>query len=442
MNVQLEQKPNCQVNLHFEIPSEEVASQRKEVTKEFLRYTRIPGFRPGKAPAHVVETRFASEIAKELEKRVVSDSIKKAINEHKLRVLQVQEVNHVNFGEDKSMSFTASVITSPEFELPDYKNLEVELPDAKVSDEDVERMIENLREQQADFPDVEGRGLDWGDFVVIDYAATVEGKPAEEKYPALPRPLRGGRNFWVRMDEKTFLPGFCDQLLGAKPEESRTFEIEVPSDHPVEELRGAKLHYDVRAVAVKTRALPELTDEFAQRTHIADTMEALREEVRKGITANAEREYEMRKRDGAVRQLLSKVECELPTQMLRAEIDSVLRDIVSENQSRGIGEDEIRAHEQELIGAAQLSARERLRSTFLLLRIAEQENLKVTEQDLVERVQDMSARYNVTFDKMVKDLRKREALPMLQEQILCRKALDLIASNVTVRPKLEAPATA
>ena len=340
------------------------------------------------------------------------------------------------------MSFTATVITSPEFELPDYSNLQVELPEAKVSDEDIDRMIDNLREQQADFPDVEGRGIEWGDFVVMDYAATVEGAPAEEKYPALPRPLRGGRNFWVKVDESSFLPGFCEKLLGAKPEEDRAFDIEIAADHAIEELRGAKLHYTVRVIAIKSRVLPELTDEFAKRTHIAETVEALREEIRKGMTANAEREYEMRKRDGAVRQLLSKVDYELPTQMLRSEIDSVLRDIVSENQSRGISEEEIRAHEQELIGAAQLSARERLRSTFLLLRIAEKENLKVTEQDLVERVQDMSARYNVTFDKMVKDLRKREALPMLQEQILCRKALDLIASNVTVRPPSEAAATA
>ncbi|MEO6055018.1 MAG: hypothetical protein ABIP97_13505, partial [Chthoniobacterales bacterium] len=155
----------------------------------------------------------------------------------------------------------------------------------------------------------------------------------------------------------------------------------------------------------------------------------------------AEREFEDGKRNGALQQLLAKIECEFPTQMLRNEMEAVLRDIVQENQGRGVAEDEIRKHEQELVGMANQTARERLRSTFFLLRVAEKENLKVSEEELAQQVAGMAMRYKVTFDKMVKDLRKRNAIPMIQEQILCRKALDLIAANVTVLEPKNAPAT-
>ncbi|MEO6847518.1 MAG: trigger factor [Chthoniobacterales bacterium] len=442
MNVQVETKPNCTAILHVELPSNRVEKEWAAVAKDFQRQARIPGYRPGKAPNAIVETRFAKEIKEELTRKLVSDVLREAIREKNLRVLNIEGVNHVDIADDKSMRFSATVTTSPEFTLPEYSKLEVEVAKRQVSPEDVEKTLQNLREQYADFQDVEGRSVKWDDFIVISYTGAIDGKPLEEVHPDVPRPLRAARNFWLRMAPETTIKGFCEALEGANVDETRKFQIEIPADFGMQPLQGAKIDYEVQVHGIKNRILPELDDAFASRIIPEKSLADIRQQIETEMSLSAEREYEDAKRNGALKQLLANIDCELPAQMLRNEMESILGDIVRENQVRGVAEDEIRKHQQELVGVANQTARDRLRSTFFLLRVAEKENLKVAEEELIQQISGMATRYKVTFDKMVKDLRKRNAISLIQEQILCRKALDLIASNVTVLEPKNAPAPA
>ena len=139
---------------------------------------------------------------------------------------------------------------------------------------------------------------------------------------------------------------------------------------------------------------------------------------------------------------MERVDCELPAPVVEKEMEGILREIVRDNQVRGISDDEIRKHQDELIGAAQRGARERVRGNFLLLRIAEKENLTITEEDVSRRVLEMAARYQIPVGKLVKDLERRNGFGPLREQILIGKALDLLAANVRVRESSSEPATA
>jgi trigger factor len=185
--------------------------------------------------------------------------------------------------------------------------------------------------------------------------------------------------------------------------------------------------------AINTKSLPELDDALAEKIEPGTTAEQLAQKVRERLEKLAEAQFEDAKRQAAVRYLLEKVDCELPAPVVQKELDSILHDIVRENQVRGISDDEIKKHENELIGVAHQGAKDRVRSNFLLLRIAEKENLKVTEEDLSRRVLEMAARHGIPFAKLIKDLQRREGFGALREQILIGKALDLLAANVTVR---------
>src|SRR5438093_9165098 len=154
MNVQVDQLPNCIATLRIEVPAEKVSAERESIAKDYARHAKIPGYRPGKAPRTAIEKKFQKEIREELEKRLLSDATREAIKEKNLRVLQIANVEDVEIAADKPMSFTVTVVTAPEFELPDYKNIPVELKPNEVSDDEINESLENLRNQYADFSDI------------------------------------------------------------------------------------------------------------------------------------------------------------------------------------------------------------------------------------------------------------------------------------------------
>src|SRR5436853_4680285 len=158
MKVQVEKQPESVSTLRIELPPEEVAKEWDVIANSFARFAKIPGYRPGKAPRSVIEKRFRKEIQDEVTKKLVSKSYHDAIEQKKLRVASLTNLEDVQFGEDRSMRFQATVVTAPEFKLPEYKNIPVELPDTKVTEAEIEARLERLRDQSADFVDVQGRG--------------------------------------------------------------------------------------------------------------------------------------------------------------------------------------------------------------------------------------------------------------------------------------------
>lgn len=432
MNVTVEQLPNCLATLKIELPAAKVASTRDAIVGEYSKVAKLPGYRPGKAPRAVVERKYKKEIKEELERKLLGDSTRQAIAEQKLRVLQIANVEDVTFAEGQPLSFTATVVTQPEFELPIYKGLLVSLKDATVGDAEIEESIENLREQAADFTDVEGRGAQMEDFVVVDYTGTIDGKPVHEVFPKAGKPLSGNEDFWIRMTPEAFFPGYTANLVDAKVGDARKFEVEVPSDFPVPGMPGQKIAYEVVLKGIKQKVLPALDDEFANTVAKGKTLAELREMAREELGRQKKSQVETEKRNELMRQLLAGVECELPTNLVRQETQRILSDIVRENQERGVAEEVLKQNEKELVGAAAVNARDRIKGTFVLMRIAEKEGIKVTREELWGRIAGMAQKYEMTFEKMAKELEKRGAMDQIGEEILSAKVLDFLASNASV----------
>lgn len=442
MNVVVESQPNCLVTLQVELPSDQVSKEWTNVTRDFQRQARIPGYRPGKAPQALVESRFAKDIKEQLTSKLLRESLNEAIREKNLRVLSVSQVDDVEIGEDRTMRYRATVLTEPEFDLPDYSSIHADITKENVTDESVQRWMDQLREPHATYTPVEGRSLAMGDYAVLTYAASLDGKPLAEAVPDSPAQLQGRRNAWILMDETSLLPGFCQAIVGMNVNEEKTISLELPADFTLSSLAGKKLEYAVSLHAINTKVLPEFDDALAEKIEAGTTADQLEKKVRDRLADLAEVHFLNTKRQAAVRYLLDRVDCELPAPVVEKEMGSILREIVRDNQVRGISDDEIRKHQDELIGAAQQGAKDRVRGNFLLLRVAEKEKLNVTEEDVTRRVIEMAARYEIPVGKLVKDLERRNGFGPLREQILIGKALDLLAVNVRVRESSSEPVKA
>jgi trigger factor len=432
MNVVVENLPNCLATLRVEVEPEKVSKTMEQLVRDFTQQAKIPGYRPGKAPRAVIEKRYKKEIREELEKKLLGDSTREAIAEKKLRVLQLAGVDDVQLGEDQKMSFTATVVTQPEFEVPEYKGLAIEAKSSEVTDKEIEESLENLREQAADFTDVPERGAAMDDFIVVDYEGTIGGEPVHKLFPKAGKPLSGNQDFWIRMTPEAFFPGFAAQLVDAKAGETREFEIEVPADFPVEGMPGQKIQYKVTLKAIKEKVLPPMDDAFANTIAKGKTLAELREMAREELGRQKAADVESSKRAGVMKQLLEKVECELPQGLVRQETQRILSDVVRENQARGVTEEVLKENEKELVGVAAQNARERLKGTFILLRIAEKEGLKVTREELFGRIATLAQKYEMSFEKMLKELEKRNAIDQISEEIVTAKALDFLISNASV----------
>ncbi len=437
MKIEVEKQPGSVSSLQIELPPEEVSKEWDAIANSFARFAKIPGYRPGKAPRSVIEKRFRKEIQDELTKKLVSKSYHEAIEQEQLRVASLANIEDVQLGDDKSMRFRATVVTAPEFELPEYKNIPVELPETEVSEAEIDAALERLRDQSADFVDVPERGLQIGDFAVIDFEGSSDGKPISEIAPQASKNLHGGKKFWLHLAPDNFLPKFCEQMVGQKPGETRTVNVEFAADFPMKELAGKRASYIVSVREIKEKVLPALDDDFASKLITGKTLADLRHMIEHDLAHEKEHGRERAKEGQVVKYLHERIQFELPPALLKNETRRVLAELVQRNRERGIPDEMLKDKEKELIESAAALAAHRLKTNFILHRIAERENIRASREDINAQMREAAVRYNVSVEKMRKELQEHDGLETFAEQILLGKTLDFLKANVSVAPAQE-----
>jgi trigger factor len=432
MKVEVEKQPGSVSKLQIELSPEEVAKEWDAIANSFARFAKIPGYRPGKAPRAVIDKRFRKEIQDELTKKLVSKSYHEAIKQEQLRVASLTNIEDIQFGEGKSMRFHATVVTAPEFELPDYQKIPVQLPETKVSDAEVEAALERLRDQSADFVDVPGRGLQMGDFAVIDFEGSVDAKPISEISPQASKNLQGGKKFWLHLAADNFLPKFCEQLIGQDAGETRLAIVEFPADFPVKELAGKKADYAVTLREIKEKVLPAIDDAFAAKLIPGKTLSDLRQTIEHDIEHAKQHDVERAKEAQILKYLHEHIQFELPPALLQNETRRALAELVQRNRERGVTDEMLKEKEKELIDGAAGVAAHRLKTNFILHRIAEREKIQAKKEDLDLRIRQEAARYDISPERMRKELQQKDALDDVAEQILLGKTLDFLKANVSI----------
>jgi len=429
VNVTVENLAPCKKLLRVEVDAQAVDEVFAAITKDFQKQASLPGFRPGKAPRELVAKKYEADIKAEAKRKLIGDAYRKALDEKKIAVVGYPDIEEIQFGRGQALQFAATIETAPEFQMPDYKGLRVKREVKSVTDADMERALELLRRQHTKFETV-AREAHPGDIAVVNYTGTCDGKPITDAAPTA-KGLAEQKNFWVDIGPEAFLPGFAEALTGAKAGDRRPVSVDFPADFVTKELAGRKGVFEIEIVEIKQKILPPIDDAFA-KLYGAESLEKLRAGVRRDLENELNYSQAKAIRTQVVRGLLDRVNFDLPETAVAQETRNAVYDIVRQNTKRGITREMIERQKEEIYSAATHNAKERVKLSFLIQRIAEKENLQVSQDEILKRAQSLATLYQIPLDKFLKDLQKRDGVPELYEQILHDKALDLLEKSAVI----------
>ena len=430
MNVTVENLAPCKKLLRVEVEATKVDEAFASVTKDFQKQASLPGFRPGKAPRDMVAKRFEEQIRSEVKEKLTREGYSAALKEKNINAVGYPDIEEIEFGQGQAYQFAATVETAPEFEIPEYKGLAAKKEKGQVTDADVERAINMLRDRQAKY-DVVTREVRENDIAVVNYNGTCEGKPITDLAPTA-RGITSKQNFWVEINKTSFIPGFADQLVGAKAGDKRTVNVDFPSDFVTPQLQGKKGTYEVEVVEVREKILPELNDELA-KSYGAESLDKLRAGVRTDLENELKHKQDRELRDQVVKGLLDKVQTELPESVVLQETRTLVYDVVSENQRRGVPSEVLEAQKEQIFASANLTAKDRVKASFLFRKIAEKEKINVSQDEAVQRVAALAHHYQMPTDKFIKELRKREGgINEIYDQLLNEKVVGFLVENAKI----------
>jgi len=429
VNVTVENLAPCKKLVRVEVDAKVVDETLDAITKNFQKQASLPGFRPGKAPRQLVVTKYGGEIKDEAKRKLIGDSYRPAMEEKKITAITSPDVEEIQFDRGQPLIFAATVETAPEFELPDYNGLPVKRETKTVTDADLDRALELLRGQQAKFETV-ARELRTGDVAVVNFTATTDGKALTEVAPTA-RGLTEQKGFWIDIAPGSFIPGFSEQLAGAKAADKRTVNIDFPADFVNKELAGKKAVYEVEIAEVKEKVLPAIDDALA-KTLGADDVEKLKIGVRHDLENELKYSQAKSLRGQIVRELLNRVTFDLPETAVATETRNAVYDIVHQNTQRGISRDLIEQQKNEIYSAAATSAKDRVKLAFIVQRIADKESIKVTQEEAIKRAQSLAMMYQMPFEQFLKDLQKRNGVNELYEQVQHEKVLEILEKNAKI----------
>jgi trigger factor len=413
----------------------EVAAEHKAVLAEYTKQARIPGFRPGKAPAALLLRQFGKGIADEFRQRVTGRAYRDGIKEAKLDALNVTAIDGGGdaLAPDAAATLAFTLDVRPSFDLPEYNGLPTEIAPVEPGDADVDAAIDGLRSERAEFK-VSTEPAKKGDYVKLSYEGSVDGKPVAELVPE--KQIYGKvPQTWEEVEgaHEGVIPGLGGHLAGVKGGDKKTVEINFPAAfEAAPALAGKTASYAVEVQEIRARELPALDAAFFKSQQVGN-LDALKAKVRDGLKSRKEHENRQRQRGQVQDALNARVDFETPLSLVEAETQSVLRNVIGENMRRGVPEEEFEKHKKELYDNAKLAAEKRVKTRLILAKIAEREKIEVSESDIDAFIYREAMMSRTTPEKLVKEITgDRERLSAVQQSIIFDKTLDLLVSKAAV----------
>ena len=430
MKTELTDVSQTRKEILIEIDQAQVQSAFDSISDQFSKRANVPGFRPGHAPRSVIRTRYKSEIANEVLRELLPDAVTNAINEHSLNAIgepdvQLEDAETINHLGEQPLKVKVGVEVLPEIKLEDYKGLEVTRRTRPITDEDVERTIESWREASAAMTPVEDRPSELGDTVTIN----ARGKPVDE--PELEE-LKVD-DVEVELGGRNVQPEFTENLIGVKPDDTKTFIVDYPADFSTPTLAGKKMEYVMDVTAVRRRELPEIDDEWAKSVgEEFESLDALKAKIREDLEMRAKAESEDRLRGELLKKLIEIHQFEVPQSFVDKQtnyrFESVLRDMMA----RGI---DPRTQQVNWEGAREemkVQAQDDVRATILMERIAEAENITVSNEEVEAEIEAMAQMSRQPVEQLRAALTKNGGERSIAQRLRNRKALDLLVENARI----------
>jgi trigger factor len=429
--VGVQEESPTRTTLEIEVPAEEVEKTFQAVTRAYAKRAAIPGFRKGHVPEAVVAKKFSGEIREDVLEHVLPAALASAVEEKKLAVLGRPRIEALTWDPPGPVRFTARLDVKPSIDPGDYRGIPVADVSTEPGEDEVDRVLEHLREGHAEFHPIEGRAAAPGDFAVADVAGTFVEilEPGQN-----PRTFRDEK-LTLEVGHADSMPEINEALRGALPGQTQKFRKSFPEDFPNEEFRGKTVDYELTLVALKEKKLPEVNDDFAKLVAEGETADSLRAKVREGLRSEKEAERRRHFRRALFDTLLSRVDVPAPEVLVESELVGAMRDYARYLSSHGV--DPKGADWDKLQTDARPGAERRVREYLILDEIATREGIAVTDTELEAEFKRMAARRGVDPAALREEMARHDGLEALRDEMRLSRALDLLIASAKVLPSME-----
>jgi trigger factor len=421
----------CRRELDLEIPAEDVTKETEKVAKEFAKMARVPGFRPGKAPIALIKRKFAEDIKGEVLQTLVPGRVEKAVTEAKLTPVSQPQVDKLEFNEGQPLKFRASFEVLPEFELGNYKNLEIEMPEMNLTDEDVTKTLTEMQQRAANFTPVEGRAVENDDFVQVKLLGTPEGEG---------EPLQAESVLCHVGAEETMAP-FNENLLGANVGDHKDFDVVYPADYPDAKLAGKTFHYAVDVLGIKTKKLPELNDEFAKDVSDATSLDELKKKIHEGLEHERDHRQKDLQREKVIGELVKLHDFPVPESLVEHQMDVRLERVVRSLAQQGVDPRAVNVDWVTLRKRQEDRAKDDVKAELVIDRIATEEKIDSTDEELQHELEHMGTHSGESAEVIRARLTKQGTLDRMKAKLRSDKTVDWLAQNARVKTVAAAAAS-
>ena len=424
MSLQVEKMEKNMAKLTIEVSAEDLEKAMQSAYQKAKGRISIPGFRKGKAPRKMIEQMYGKGIfLEDAVNALIPEHYSKALSECELEIVSQPQIDVTQMEPGKALIFTAEVAVKPEVTLGEYKGVEVPKAEIEVTEEEIEAAIKREQEKNSRTITVEDRAAEEGDIVTIDFEGFVDGEAFEggkgEAYP-------------LTLGSHTFIPGFEEQLVGAKTGDHVEVNVTFPEEYQAKELAGKAAVFQCDVKKIEAKELPELNDDFAKDVSEFDTLAEYKEDVKKNLTESKEKEALRAKEDAAIEKIIENAEMEIPEAMLDTQCRQMMDDFGRRMQSQGLSMEQYFQFTgqtaEKMMEDMKPQALKRIQTRLVLEKIVEVENIQPTEEEVNEEISKMAAMYKMEADKLKELVGERE-MEQMKKDMAVQKAVTLIADE-------------
>ncbi len=417
-------KKDIKREISVEIPAAEVTRETDLQIQRYQKSARLPGFRAGHVPASIIRQRFGDGLKNDVIEALAPRYFQKEAEKQGLIPVSQPRITDLHFHDGEPIRFKASFEVLPEIQVEGYKELRADKPEIAITDEEVEQALNNVREQQATYTDVEGRALEQGDFA----QASMDGKPkdGQDVKEAAANPVHMD-DVLIEMGGKNTVAEFTQNLIGASAGDERTFDVIYPEDASDKRLAGKTFVYTVRVNGIKQKSLPELNDDFAKVLGEFDTLDAVRKQIRQNMEAEKRHTAEHAAKDKLVSELVKRNEFEIPQALIDRQIDLRLERGLRALAAQGMKMEDLKKMDLPRLRAGQREqAVNDVKSSLLLERIADLEKIEVSDEEVNREVEALAKQSKQTSEAVRARLTEDGGLDRIRMRIRSEKTLDFL----------------
>ncbi len=426
MDVKKENIENQQVVLTIEVDAAELAKAEERACKSLANHVNIPGFRKGKATRKVLEAHLGKQaILEEAFELVYPKALNDAYDQEKIEPVTRPEIDVVTLEAGKNVVFKATLTPRPEVTLGEYKGLKVEKGSTEVTDEEIDHQIEHMREHQGKMVDApEGAAVQDGDFTTLDFKGFVDDEPF---------PGGEGKDYPLQIGSGSFIPGFEDQLIGARIGEEREVKVTFPEDYHAEQLAGKPAVFKCTIHSIKQKELPPVDDELVKKVSKFETMDELKADIRKNLQENKERKAENDRRTAIIEKAAENITVDIPPVMIDNRVTSMIQEMAMRLEQQGMNLEAYLQYAntdlEKIRGDYRETAEKNVRTDLMLEDVAKAEDIKVEAADMDREIAEMAAAYGVKPKDVKKIIREQGRVADMAFTVLRKKTAQFIIDN-------------